>query len=71
MFSFWSKWIFRSDNVKLIIPDGNSIIRREETLSANKVFTTSTSHLLMLPKNELYVISSQTEFWSLSSKLEA
>ena len=32
--------IFRSDNVTLIIPDGNSIIRREENLSTNIVYAT-------------------------------
>ena len=32
--------IFRSDNVTLVIPDRNSIIRREKNLSANLVYTT-------------------------------
>ena len=37
---FCQNGIFRSDNVTLVIPGGNSIIRREENLSANEVYTT-------------------------------
>ena len=35
--------ILRSDNVTLVIPDGNYIIRREENLSSNKEYTTNCS----------------------------
>ena len=38
---FFQNSIFSSDNVTLVISDRNSIIRREENLSANKVYTTS------------------------------
>ena len=38
---FGQNGIFRSDNVTLVIPDGNSIIGREEIHSANEVYTTN------------------------------
>ena len=43
---FGQNGIFRSDNVTLVIPDGNSIIRREENHSANIVYTTSSINIL-------------------------
>ena len=38
---------FRGDNVTLVIPDGNSIIRGEENPSANTVSTTTSFPVLV------------------------